>query len=69
MWLTIHDHEDRTTDPNRLIGPELLIDGPAEPRITLALAHGAGAPMDSEAMTAFGRGLGDRGFRVVRELG
>ena len=48
------------TDPN------LLIDGPAEPRATLALAHGAGASMDSESLTAFARGLGDRGFRIVR---
>jgi hypothetical protein len=48
------------TDPN------LLIDGPAEPRATLVLAHGAGAPMDSAALTAFARGLGDRGFRIVR---
>ena len=46
--------------------PEMLIDGPAEPRTTLALAHGAGAPMDSEAMTAFASGLGERDFRVVR---
>jgi len=56
----IHDQNDNLTDP------KLLIDGPAEPRTTLALAHGAGVPMDSEAMTAFARGLGERGFRVVR---
>jgi len=33
---------------------------------TIALAHGAGAPMDSPFMTYFARGLADQGFRVAR---
>jgi predicted alpha/beta-hydrolase family hydrolase len=44
---------------------ELLVDGPERGRI-LALAHGAGAPMDAPFMDAFARGLADRGLRVVR---
>ena len=40
-----------------------LFDGPAEAPMTLVLAHGAGAPMDSPFMTAFAEGLGERGLR------
>lgn len=43
-----------------------LQDGPAAADTTLVLAHGAGAPMDSDFMAAFARGLGDRGLRVLR---
>ena len=43
-----------------------LTDGPANAPVTLALAHGAGAPMDSEFMATFAAGLGRRGVRVVR---
>ena len=43
-----------------------LFDGPAEAPMTLVLAHGAGAPMDSPFMTAFAEGLGERGLRVAR---
>jgi hypothetical protein len=46
---------------------DLLLDGPApgsaeasEAPLTLALAHGAGAPMDTAFMTAFARGLAAR---------
>jgi len=43
----------------------VLSDGPPSgPR--LLLAHGAGAPMDSDWMTAVARGLADGGVRVVR---
>ena len=38
--------------------PDLLIDGPAEAKATLMLAHGAGAPMDSPFMAAIACGLG-----------
>ena len=34
--------------------------------MTVALAHGAGALMDSPFMAAFAEGLGKRGFRVAR---
>ena len=44
----------------------LLFDGPAEAETTVALAHGAGAPMDSPFLQFFAIGLGKRGFRVVR---
>jgi len=46
--------------------PRLLADGPASAEITLALAHGAGAPMDSPFLEAFTRGLSGPVLRVVR---
>lgn len=45
---------------------ELLVDGPREARWTIALAHGAGAPMDSPFMNHIARGLGQNGHRVLR---
>ena len=45
---------------------ELLIDGPERAALTLALAHGAGAPMDSPFMATFAEGLAGRGVRVAR---
>jgi len=46
--------------------PDLLIDGPDDAPLTFALAHGAGAAMDSVFMQAFANGLAARGFRCVR---
>jgi predicted alpha/beta-hydrolase family hydrolase len=48
--------------------PDFLFDGPDSPgrEITLVLAHGAGAPMDSPFMNAMARGLAGRGIRVAR---
>jgi predicted alpha/beta-hydrolase family hydrolase len=46
--------------------PELLFDGPGDASTTIALAHGAGAAMDSPFMAFFAAGLGKRGYRVVR---
>ena len=46
--------------------PDLLFDGPADAAITIALAHGAGAPMDSAFMAAFAEGLAAEGLRVAR---
>ena len=46
--------------------PTFLFDGPERARLTLALAHGAGAPMDSPAMAHHAEGLASRGFRVAR---
>ena len=43
-----------------------LFDGPEDARVTLLLAHGAGAPMDSASMTATAKALADAGFRVAR---
>ncbi len=48
------------------MAPTFLIDGPAEARITILLAHGAGAPMDSASMTAVAAALAGVGFRVAR---
>lgn len=43
-----------------------LFDGPEDAVATLLLAHGAGAPMDSPAMTAATMALSGVGFRVAR---
>lgn len=43
-----------------------LFDGPARAPLTLVLAHGAGAPMDSPFMSAVASGVGAAGFRVAR---
>lgn len=43
-----------------------LFDGPEDARVTLLLAHGAGAPMDSASMNATAKALADAGFRVAR---
>ncbi|MGH9400333.1 MAG: alpha/beta family hydrolase, partial [Thermoanaerobaculia bacterium] len=45
---------------------EFLFDGPAGSALTLVLAHGAGAPMDSSFMAAVARGVGERGWRAAR---
>lgn len=47
-------------------GADLLFDGPEHARATVLLAHGAGAPMDSAAMTAAAKALAHAGFRVAR---
>lgn len=46
--------------------PDLLIDGPDAAPVTIALAHGAGAAMDSAFMQAFAEGLAARRLRCVR---
>lgn len=46
--------------------PPLVIDGPADARVTIALAHGAGAPLDSPFMAAYAAGLAAAGLRVAR---
>jgi predicted alpha/beta-hydrolase family hydrolase len=43
-----------------------LFDGPDTAPITILLAHGAGAPMDSASMTATAKALAEAGFRVAR---
>lgn len=48
------------------MAPNFLIDGPAKARHSVLLAHGAGAPMDSPAMTAIAKCLAEAGFRVAR---
>ncbi len=46
--------------------PPLLVDGPDEADLTIALAHGAGAPMDSPFMATMAAGLATTGLRVAR---
>jgi len=47
--------------------PELLIVGPVRKNFgTLVLAHGAGAPMDSDFMNIISAGLAELQFRVIR---
>ncbi|ARO27170.1 alpha/beta hydrolase [Rhizobium sp. S9] len=43
-----------------------LLQGPPDARVTILLAHGAGAPMDSASMTAAADALAGVGFRVAR---
>jgi predicted alpha/beta-hydrolase family hydrolase len=62
---TIGGLEERLTMKVKL-PPEWLVDGPEAADVTLALAHGAGAAMDSDFMQAFANGLAQRGIRVVR---
>jgi predicted alpha/beta-hydrolase family hydrolase len=46
--------------------PHFLTDGPKKAGLTVALAHGAGAPMDSPFMETMTVGIAARRFRVVR---
>ncbi len=46
--------------------PDYIQDGPNDAPLTLALAHGAGAPMDSDWMNAITARIVASGFRVVR---
>ncbi len=49
-----------------MTAPDFLFDGPPGAALTVALAHGAGSPMDSEFMAAFAEGLAAAGLRVAR---
>ncbi|MDX1710558.1 MAG: alpha/beta family hydrolase [Rhodovibrionaceae bacterium] len=46
--------------------PALVFDGPKRADLTLALAHGAGAPMDSPFMNEMAQRLAAKGWRVAR---
>jgi len=46
--------------------PQHFFSGPAAARLTIALAHGAGAPMDTPFMEFFAEGLAKAGYRVAR---
>lgn len=43
-----------------------LFDGHEQARVTILLAHGAGAPMDSLSLTSTAKALAWKGFRVAR---
>ena len=45
---------------------QFLIDGPEKSKCSILLAHGAGAPMDSPAMTAIAKSLAEAGLCVAR---
>ena len=45
---------------------DFLFDGPQDASITLVLAHGAGAPMNSTFMNVVARGVAGDGIRVAR---
>ena len=48
------------------MSPPFLFDGPEDTPVTLLLAHGSGAPMDSAAMNAATAALAAEGLRVAR---
>jgi predicted alpha/beta-hydrolase family hydrolase len=45
---------------------KFLCNGPKSAPLTVAFAHGAGAPMDTPFMTFFAEGLEKHGYRVAR---
>ena len=45
---------------------DLLFDGPENARLTVVLAHGAGAPMNTPFLNTVSRGLAADGYRVAR---
>lgn len=45
---------------------DFLFNGPKTSEQTVVLAHGAGAPMDSDFMNVIAAGLADHGLRVAR---
>jgi predicted alpha/beta-hydrolase family hydrolase len=45
---------------------DVLFDGPEDAAITVLLAHGAGAPMDSNSMIQAAKALAAEGLRVAR---
>ena len=47
-------------------GADLLFDGPDDAPLTVVLAHGAGAPMNTPFLNEVARGLAADGFRVAR---
>ncbi len=49
-----------------MAAPELLTNGPTGASVSIALAHGAGAAMDSPFMESFAEGLAGHGIRVAR---
>ena len=44
---------------------DFLFDGPEDARVTIMLAHGAGAPMDSASMNATTKALAAAGFQAT----
>lgn len=55
-----------TTQQARTVSTQFLFDGPEDAHITILLAHGAGAPMDSASMSAVAKAFAAAGLRVAR---
>ena len=49
-----------------MLGDSLLVNGSSEAPITLVLAHGSDAPMDSHFMNTVAEAIGGTDVRVVR---
>ena len=49
-----------------MIAPDFILDGASDASLTVCLAHGAGAPMDSPFMQAFAEGIAAAGLRAAR---
>jgi uncharacterized protein len=47
-------------------GTDFLFDGPEKAPLTVVLAHGAGAPMNTPFLNTVARGLAADGYRVAR---
>src|SRR6478736_1406556 len=45
---------------------QFIFDGPKKASLTVVLAHGAGAPMDTPFMSFFAEGIAAARFRVAR---
>lgn len=45
---------------------DLLVTGPADAKITVVLAHGAGGALDTTWMKTMSAALSDKGLRIVR---
>ena len=58
--------DGRARDNWEMNNPAWKINGPASASRTIVLAHGAGAPMDSDFMEFVAQGLAERAIRVVR---
>ncbi len=54
------------TERDRVTKSNFLVDGPIDAPVTIALAHGAGAPMDTPFMQSFATGLAGQNCRVAR---
>jgi predicted alpha/beta-hydrolase family hydrolase len=48
------------------VSDRILFDGPPDARVSILVAHGAGAPMDSGAMTEAAQAIAAQRLRVVR---
>lgn len=55
-----------TKQPDSAMAPDFLFDGPKKAKLTLILAHGAGAAMDSPFMETIAKGIAKAGIRVAR---